>query len=169
MSSDGLGPAGTTAQEMGFFSWLVPANKLHADATFGRLYAFDKDQLSAGIGVEEVLDRVIEEDRPKIARGVHHAIVTGEPSSAYYRITLPDGSRRDLVSFGTCFRDEDGVPSIYTGTVMDASLPQVAFGDDPLKAHCLAALELAEKGGQELAVRYLSSALASLTSGSLGE
>lgn len=53
----------------------------------------------------------------------------------------------------------ENVTSIVSGTVMDASLPHVAVGFNPLEAYCRAALSLADESGNELAAPYLTSAL----------
>lgn len=99
-----------------------------------------------------------------IAGNVHQAIVKGEPSSGRFRVLRPDGSALSLVSFGRCLRDDIGVPTFYTEAVMAASSPQVAEGNDGLEAHCRAALALAQERGNELAIRYLSSAINVVTS-----
>lgn len=148
-----------SVQAMGFYTWHVAENKLYGDPYLAELYGIDANDLARGLAVERVLTIILNEDRPQIAANVHKAIITGEPSSGRFRIVLPDGTIRSLVSFGRCLRDDMGVPSFYAGAVMDASSPQVADGDDPLEAHCKAALSLASSRGNTLAVRYLSSAL----------
>ena len=148
-----------SAGEMGFYTWVVPENKLYGDPALAQLYNIPECDLAKGVPVDRILSLIVMEDRPLIAGNIHKAIMTGKPSSGAFRVMYADGTVRSLVSFGRCFRDETGEPSFYSGAVMDAAAPQVAVGDDPLEAHCRAALLLAKQGGNELAARYLSSAL----------
>jgi len=147
---------------MGFFNWMVAEDDLYGDPMFAELYGLPRQQLTVGINVMQILEMIIEADRPMIARNIHQAILNGEPSGAQYSIHLPAGQVRELVSFGRCLHDENGTPTFYTGAVMDARSDPVVAGDDPFQAHCTAALEFARKQGNELASRYLVSALNSI-------
>lgn len=71
-----------------------------------------------------------------------------------------------IVSFGRCLRDEDGIPSIFSGAVIEAGRMQEDFAAEPLLACCRAALELAETSGKERVARHLSAALSELDGGS---
>ena len=148
---------------MGFFTWSVPDNILFGDAVFAALYEIPELELRKGLPVEQILTRMVEHDRPAMAQRIHEAIVSGETTSSSYRIRLCSGASRELVAFGRCIRDDTGVPSYFTGAVMDKSLPGVVFGDDALEAHCRSAYSLAKKSGNDLAARYLSSALTLLS------
>ena len=150
-------------QTMGFFNWMVAEGLLYGDAMFAELYELCQDDLTAGVDVMQILAKIVEEDRPIIARNIHQAILSAEPSGAQYRIHLANGQTRDLVSFGRCFHDKSGAPTFYTGAVMDARSDLVVTEDDPFQAHCSAALHIAREQGNELASRYLASALNSVS------
>lgn len=154
---------GGVCESMGFFTWSVPDNILFGDAIFATLYELPEIDLRKGVSVEQILSKIVEHDRPAMAERIHEAIVSGETTSSAYRIRLSDGVSRELVAFGRCNRDDTGVPSYFTGAVMDKSLPGVMFGDDALEAHCRSAHSLAKTTGNELAARYLSSALTLLS------
>lgn len=154
----------SSSHGMGFYTWNVVENKVYGDPNLAELYDLSSEELAKGISVEQIFTIMVDEDRALIANNVHSAILTAEPSSGRFRVRRKDGTTRSLVSFGRCLHDEMGVPTFYTGAVIDASSPNIAEGNDPLKAHCRAALSLAEMRGDHLAARYLSSALKTVTS-----
>lgn len=147
---------------MGFFTWNVQDNVLFGDEVFGEIYGFSNEELATGIAVEAILDRIAIEDRGRVAERVHHGIVSGTAGTLQYSIFSPNGTRTQVVAFGRCLKDADGIPSLYTGTVMMASHAALAVGTSPIEVHCQAALSIARKEGRELTARYLSSALRSL-------
>ncbi|WP_320188489.1 hypothetical protein RMS29_026490 (plasmid) [Agrobacterium rosae] len=146
---------------MGFFTWHVSSNMLFGDPVFAGLYDIPNGEASAGIDVENILGKISNKDRPRIAKNIHDAIITGQFSSAQYQIDLAGGRNRSLVAFGRCLHDQDGVPSFYSGTIIEVTSSRASLGDDPLLVFCRAALNLAEQRGSELTARYLSSALLS--------
>lgn len=163
IASDNNSFVGGACQSMGFFTWSVPENILFGDAIFSALYEMPEHALRKGIAVEQILTKILEHERPLMAKRIHEAIISGEPTSSAYRIRLFNGATRELVAFGRCIRDDTGIPSYFTGAVMDKSLPGVVSGDDALEAHCRFAHSLAMTTGNELAARYLSAALAILS------
>lgn len=163
IASDNNSFVGGVCQSMGFFTWSVPDNILFGDTVFAALYEMAEHDLRKGVAVEQILAKILEHDRPLMAKRIHEAIVSGETTSSAYRIRMSNGASRELVAFGRCIRDDTGVPSYFTGAVMDKSLPGVVFGDDPLEAHCRFAHSLAKTTGNELAARYLSSTLTLLS------
>ncbi|NTD87571.1 PAS domain-containing protein [Agrobacterium tumefaciens] len=144
---------------MGFYTWDVIENKLYGDPNVAELYGFLPEELARGIDVERIFAIILDSDRALIAANVHKAILTGEPSSGQFRVLRPDGLTRSIVSFGRCLRDDEGNPTFYTGTVMDASSSNLFEARDPLEWYCRAALSVAKSLGNDLAARYLSSAL----------
>ncbi|UHS58246.1 PAS domain-containing protein [Agrobacterium vaccinii] len=155
----------SSPHSMGFYTWHVAENKLYGDPYLAKLYGFSIEELAKGISVEQIFAIMVEDDRAVIASNVHSAILNAEPSIGRFRVRHSDGSTRTLISFGRCLHDEMGVPTFYTGAVMDASSPHIAEGSDPLQAHCRAALSIAERRGNHLAARYLSSALNTVSPG----
>lgn len=147
---------------MGFFTWNVQDNLLFGDEIFGDVYSLSSKQIATGVPVEVILDRIVVEDRGRVAETVHHGIISGEAGTLHYSVLGSDGSKMNVVAFGRCLRDADGVPSFYTGSIMLASQAVLAVATRPLEGHCRAALCIARDDGHELAARYLSSALRSL-------
>lgn len=147
---------------MGFFTWNVQDNLLFGDEVFGEIYGFSHEELATGLAVEAILNRIAIEDRGRVAERVHHGIVSGTAGTLQYSVVSRNGTRIQVIAFGRCLKDADGIPSVYTGAVMMASDAALAVGISPMEIHCQAALSIARKEGRELTARYLSSALRSL-------
>lgn len=64
-----------------------------------------------------------------------------------------------MLSVSRCLRDDAGILFIYNGAIMEISSSVASRIPDPLASHCMLALELAQKRGNDLAARYFSSAL----------
>lgn len=148
----------------GFYSWSLTTNRLTADAAFAAIYEISDADLARGIPVESILERIVAEDRPRLAERIHDVILGGKPFVSPYRILTRDGRIRSLLSMGSCANDQDGVPSTYSGIVLIAEEVEVTVEAAGLEMHIEAAIDLAKIEGRELAERYLSSALRSLSS-----
>jgi PAS domain-containing protein len=147
------------AGALGFYSWNVPENRLHGDEVIAFVFGLTQRDLAEGAPIETVIRHVQEDDKKRVAKAIHTAIVTGEPYHADYWVAHPDGRSFFVSANGCCLRDASGTPSIYAGTV--AVQPEVAdtVSTDPLEIHTRAALGIATKRRHALAARYLSSAL----------
>lgn len=168
MSATSAGPdiwSGNTPS-MGFFTWIVGANTLYGDPLFADIYGLPHEELAAGIPIEKVIDCIDPRDRSQIARSVHQAILNGNQANSNFRVVGAGGGARRIVSFGRCLRDEEGIPSIFSGAIVETVASPGVFASEPLRAHCRAALELAEKSGEQRVVRHLSAALSALDGGS---
>jgi hypothetical protein len=162
MSDVGFGEEDTGLDDVnsvGFYSWVVPENKVYGDQVIADIFGVSDQELAAGAPIEKVIRYINEGDRQRVARAIHDAIVTGCAYQENYRVTHPDGRRIDVRANGRCLRDAEGVPYIYTGTVIVQSAAAAVAATDPLETHCRAALGLATKRRQMLAARYLTSAL----------
>ena len=148
----------------GFYSWSLTTNRLTADAAFAAIYEISEADVATGIPVESILERIVAEDRPRLAERIHDVILGGKPFVSPYRILTRDGRIRSLLSMGSCANDQDGVPSTYSGIVLVADEVAVTVEAAGLEIHIEAAIGLAKIEGRELTERYLSSALRSLSS-----
>lgn len=63
----------------GFYSWCLRENSLTADKAFAQIYEIDEGELARGVPVEFILERIVEEDRPRLAARIHEVILGGEP------------------------------------------------------------------------------------------
>ncbi|MBP2560634.1 PAS domain S-box-containing protein [Neorhizobium galegae] len=144
---------------LGFYSWVVPENKVYGDQVIADIFGLSEEELAAGASIERVIRYISEGDRQRVAKAIHDAIVSGGAYRENYRVTHPDGRRIDVIANGRCLRDAEGVPYIYSGTVTIQPAAAAVAATDPLERHCRAALGLATKRRQMLAARYLTSAL----------
>jgi PAS domain-containing protein len=147
------------AGALGFYSWNVPDNRVHGDEVIAFVFGLTQPDLAEGAPIETVIRNVQEDDKKRVAKAIHTAIVTGEPYQADYRVTHPDGRTVFVSANGCCLRDAAGTPSIYAGTVTIQPEGMSSGSGDPLEIHTRAALGIATKRRHSLAARYLSSAL----------
>jgi hypothetical protein len=106
--------------KMGLFTWQLADNLLMADEVYADFYGFDPLCLARGVSIEDVIGKIVEEDREDVARATHQAILSGRFSTIPFRVSR-NGVVRTIVSFGRCLRDEDGTPSIFTGGLFETT------------------------------------------------
>ncbi|QCI99282.1 PAS domain-containing protein [Agrobacterium larrymoorei] len=147
----------------GFYSWCVPENTLTADRAFADIYEIDERSLAHGVPVELILSRIVEEDRPRLAERVHDVILGGQSRVSAYRILCPSGRVKTLRSMGSCAKDTEGVPSVYSGIVLLSDAPMTEPRSQTLEQKIADAIALSRNSGQKLAERYLISALHSIS------
>lgn len=149
----------------GFYSWSLATNLLTGDLAFAQIYEIDQDELAKGIPVESILEKIVEEDRPRLAARIHDVILGGTPLVSPYRIYCAGGKIKSLLSMGSCAKDADGVPSVYSGVVLIEREIEESSAAEGLELHIGAAIDVAKAKKLELTERYLSSALRSLSPG----
>jgi len=145
--------------EMAFFSWDLAEDRFYGDVALAELFDIEADVMAAGLPILSLMERISVDDRPRVAASIHRAITSGSVYQEQYRIDHGKRGVVDVLSVGRCLKDNAGIPFIYNGTIMEISSALVSSISDPLAGYCKSALELAHKRGNELAARYLSSAL----------
>lgn len=145
--------------DIAFFSWDLASDRVYGDAVLADLFSIDTEALASGSPILPLVQRIVEEDRGRIAESIHQAITSGQFYREQYRIRHAKRGVIHVVALGRCLKDAAGVPFVYNGTVIEACADGVKPASDPLEGHCKSALRLAEERGNELAMRYLSSAL----------
>ena len=75
--------------------------------------------------VEYILARIVDQDRPWLAARTHDVILGVQSFVSPYGVVCPSGCTKALLSMGSCSKDANGDPSIYTGIV----LVERKFGD----------------------------------------
>jgi PAS domain-containing protein len=163
MEQSCLSLVGKLMSGAGFYSWSVPSNTLTADRAFAEIYEIDHNDLARGVSLEFILDRIIEEDRPRLAGRIHSVILGGPPALSPYRIRCPSGTTKSLLSMGSCSTDTDGVPAFYSGIVLVEREIKQDREVAGLKETIASAISTAKAEELELTERYLSSALRSLS------
>jgi PAS domain-containing protein len=144
---------------MAFFSWDLATDRLYGDAAMAGLFNAEVDEMAAGMPILSLIERIAVDDRARIAAAVHRAITTGLLFQEQYRIDHGGRGSVEVFAVGRCLRDASGIPFIYNGTIVEVPARAGSASNDPLTGYCRSALDLAERQGNELAARYLSSAL----------
>ena len=139
----------------GLFAWDMLHNRFHGDDEVARLVGLDPRKLAAGIPMADYLARLHADDRGTAAKIIHDSILSGYPEHQSYRVLSHGNSVTTVVVNGQCFRDSDGVTSLYSGIIY-----KPGDGEAPDTAElCQAALVQArDEGDTEVAV-YLELAL----------
>jgi PAS domain-containing protein len=105
---------------LGLFSWSLHDNRLVADEYYAGIYGLLPRELAEGVEIEIIMSCIVEEDRQRVAKQTHAAILSGDFGVLTFRVNR--GSEIVQVgSYGRCLRDEEGTPSIFTGAVVDLS------------------------------------------------
>jgi PAS domain-containing protein len=144
---------------MAFYSWDLSTDKVYGDAVLADLFGFDAVVMATGLSMMTIIEKIHVDDRPSVAESLHRAIVSGTLRQEKYRIAHERRGIVEVQAVGRCLRDGGGTPSFYNGSVIDLTEGMVTFTRDSLETHCQSALDIAETRGNELAARYLSSAL----------
>jgi hypothetical protein len=158
LSSDAVN-ADFFPSRIAFFSWDLATDKVYGDAVLAELFEIDAASLAQGVPILPLVERIASEDRPRVARSIHCAITTGQLYRERYRIDHSKRTIIEVMATGLCLKDNAGTPSVYNGIVMELDGASAPLDVAPLERHCLSALEIAEGQGNQLAARYLSSAL----------
>ncbi|MBO9100715.1 MULTISPECIES: PAS domain-containing protein [Rhizobium] len=103
--------------DSGVFTWDIETDQFFADSAFASLFGLDPSETMVGLPMERYLDRVHPEDKARVAKAVHEAVVSGYPCQQNYRVRSARGFYTEIMAFGRCFRNADGTPSQYAGIV----------------------------------------------------
>lgn len=144
---------------MAFFSWDLAEDRFYGDVAVAELFGIEESIMASGVPILALMDRISIDDRARVAASIHRAITTGQVYQEQYRIDHAGRGKVDVLSVGRCLKDNAGVPFIYNGTIMEISSGIASSMPDPLTGYCRSALDIAQKRGNDLAARYLSSAL----------
>ncbi|UXS05285.1 hypothetical protein [Agrobacterium tumefaciens] len=128
---------------------------------FAQIYEIAPEEIAKGVPVERILELVLLDDRGPLAEQIHPVLLGDEPAPLHYGIKSVSMTIKSLTSIGTCFRDAEGIPSYYSGSVI-LNVDSKDQPPDPLMLYIENALEIARDQGRELTSRHLSSALGSL-------
>ena len=143
----------------GVFTWDLETDVVHADDIVAHFFGIDIEEAHTGLPIDVYMQRMHTDDRPRVAKAIHAAIVSGLPYHQEYRVVQIDGTERWVLAVGHCFRNKNGVPSDYAGMMFDVT-SQKTTATDGLLDHCLATLAVAEKVGHHRVIALLQEAVA---------
>jgi PAS domain-containing protein len=132
------------------FTWDLESNVLHADGALAKLFGLDAELVLRGLPLQTFIERIHSPDRPRVAEAIHHAVLAGDPYHIEYRVLGKGDLLSEVMAFGRCFRNKDGVPSQYAGIVFPVM--ERSTEGDPVLAHvALAHKHAVEEGRREVA------------------
>ena len=141
-----LQKARTSPLDSGVFTWDIATDRFFADGAFALLFGLDPNKTMVGLPMERYMHRVHPDDAPRVARSIHNAIVQGLPCQQNYRVQNLSGQYSEIMAFGRCFRDPDGIPSQYAGIIYPAFPPSSHSND--LQELCSQAHRVAVRNGR---------------------
>ena len=107
----------------GAFSWDMVANRVTSDAEVARLFGFSTEAMAIGVPIEQLIAQIHRNDRARVARAIHAAILNGNLYRERYRVTADGIIYHWVFSAGRCFGHTDGLPTLWTGFVCEVAEP----------------------------------------------
>jgi signal transduction histidine kinase len=107
---------------LGSWSWDIPANRVVWSDEMYRIYGYEPQE--GPVTFEKAMERVVEEDAGRVARVLEQEFEARRDHTnpdIHYRITLPDGTERQLVGKGAISFGAGGEPLRMVGTVEDVT------------------------------------------------
>lgn len=116
-----LQEAEASSLDSGVFSWDISSDRFFADSAFAFLFGLKAEETLLGLPISTYIDRVHPDDRARVARSIHHAIITGDPCRQVYRVQALSGQYIEISARGRCFRNPNGEPAQYAGIAVPLS------------------------------------------------
>jgi len=107
------------ADGAGLFTWDIVADRVSGDPEMARLFFLDPQQLSNGVAVELLINRMHSDDRERVAKSLHTAILNGSLYRELYRVEGADGEYFYVLCLARCFGYENGLPTVCSGFVCE--------------------------------------------------
>lgn len=104
---------------IGAWDWDVQGDRVFANARFATLFSVDPARAAAGEPISSFVEAMHPADSPAVNEKIERALQTGEDYVAEYRLIQRDKSIRWVHARGRCHRNEEGVPTRFTGVVFD--------------------------------------------------
>jgi PAS domain S-box-containing protein len=143
------------AARMGTWDWDIIANQVTWSDNKENLFGLEKGTFDGKY--ETFLSCIHPQDRDFVNSSVMQAVQTGTEYDVEFRILLPDGSIRWLVSKGVVFRNASGEPVRMPGIVMDITKRKQA--EEALEVHAHQQALVAELSQMALAGTNLTTLL----------
>ena len=104
---------------VGLYDWLIPEDRLFADARFAKLFGVNAERAATGARIADFTRAIHPEDVPGVEAAMNRTMTTGEPYETEYRLVQAGGEVRWVAARGRCIRDAGGAPRRFSGTVVD--------------------------------------------------
>lgn len=106
---------------MGVWTYEAATDRFYSDPGFGALHGFPAEEAGPGRSMAEVLERIHPEDLSRTFAAIATARGSGEDDEIEYRIVLPDGTIRHILSRSHVIRDAAGQLEQVIGVGVDVS------------------------------------------------
>lgn len=104
---------------LGSFVWDVKNNVLSADERFARTFSYPPGQDLSNLPQDVTEAQIHPDDLAWVQERVNHAVQSGEPYNAEYRVLRPDGSYLWVLASGGCEFNEQGEAFRFPGVLID--------------------------------------------------
>ena len=155
----GKPPHSAASRIVGVWMWNVKTDIVQADAELCAYFSVPKEVGQKGVPLSHFLKGIHEADRVRLINRITRAVMTGKPFSETYRVVSAESGLRWVQANGTCFRDADGRPEIYPGTIVDVTDPSLEHPHTLIVEHLLEAHQLAENAKETHLARLLAAVL----------
>jgi PAS domain S-box-containing protein len=112
-----------SAAQMGTWDWDIPAGKASWSAKVRQI--FGRSDADSVITPENLLKLMSPEDRPSVSQAISRAVERGDQYEAEFRVPMPDGSVRWVMSKGKAMLDGAGRPVRVVGVQLDITQRKV--------------------------------------------
>ncbi|QRM45792.1 hypothetical protein [Rhizobium sp. BG4] len=135
----------------GLLTWVIGQDVVLADDITSKLFGLDPDECGKGTQIETFLARVIEADRPRVAKELYRCIAEGCDYLEAFEVLSEGGRSRRLVAKGSAVGDV-----LFTCIITEWTDSRSA-----LERLCLAAYEAARQANNDIvAYRLMQSVVA---------
>lgn len=155
-------------QECGVCIWDLARNSVVPDRHLSGVFDLPFDVSQHGLPIERYIAKVHSDDRPKVAKALHDAIVNGRAYRQDYRVQHGNGTILDVLAFGQCFPDENGIASQYIGVVFTSAQNRMHPSDEKLLTLYRQAEDCARHAQNETVTNLLELAVLQLTQPQIG-
>ena len=104
------------AAGFGVWMWSIPRNQVWGSERWLHLFGFPP---GAAVSFEMVMQRIHPDDHERVEREVRRALSDRADYTGEYRVILPDGTQRWIVTRGRMHSDTQGKPGRMMGAAID--------------------------------------------------
>ncbi len=104
------------AAQFGVWGWNIDSDRVWGSERWQRLFGFASGEV---VNFEMVIQRIHPDDRKTVEQEVQRALVNVSDYWGDFRVVLPDGTRRWIVSRGRAYLNANGTPARMLGTAID--------------------------------------------------
>jgi PAS domain S-box-containing protein len=106
----------TDVANLGAWGWNIDQDEVWGSKRWRQLFGFASGDI---ISYENIIQRIHPEDRKVMDQKVRRALVHGSDYRGEFRLILPEGAQRWILSRGRVYPDRSGKPARLLGTVID--------------------------------------------------